>query len=62
MSIQAKVARDKELHPERYCPARRCLWRTGGGACPRHKPFEDAVKAADEIIADFFAFEAAVRR
>ena len=34
--IAATVARSKEQHPERYCPERRCLWRTGGGYCPRH--------------------------
>jgi hypothetical protein len=27
MNIQAKVALDKEKHPERFCPAPRCLWR-----------------------------------
>lgn len=36
MTIQAKVALDKERHPERYCPHKRCLWRTDGGYCPRH--------------------------
>ncbi len=46
MNIQAKVALDKERHPERYCPARRCLWRTGGGYCPRHVP-ADPVMAED---------------
>ena len=51
MNIQAKVAVDKEKHPERFCPVRRCLWRTakldhasqtysGGGYCPRHKHLE----------------------
>jgi hypothetical protein len=49
MSTQAKVAIEKREHPERFCPAYRCLWRTaklnhatgqreGGGYCPRHKP------------------------
>jgi hypothetical protein len=49
MSTQAKVAIEKREHPERFCPAHRCLWRTaklnhstgareGGGYCPRHKP------------------------
>jgi len=28
MNIQAKVALDKEKHPDRYCPVNRCLWRT----------------------------------
>jgi hypothetical protein len=37
MNIQAKVAIDKARHPERYCPERRCLWRTGGDYCPRHE-------------------------
>jgi hypothetical protein len=47
MNTQAKVAQDKAQHPERYCPAPRCLWKTsklnhytqvheGGGYCPRH--------------------------
>jgi hypothetical protein len=51
MSTQAKVAIEKREHPERFCPAYRCLWRTaklnhatglreGGGYCPRHKPRE----------------------
>jgi hypothetical protein len=26
MNIQAKVALDKEKHPEKYCPAPRCLF------------------------------------
>lgn len=39
----------KEKHPEIYCP--RCLWMTGGGACPRHggpawtKEREEAARA-----------------
>jgi hypothetical protein len=48
MNIQAKIAMDKEKHPERYCPVKRCLWKTtklnhetgvheGGGRCPRHQ-------------------------
>jgi hypothetical protein len=36
--VAAKVAANKEKHPERYCPAPQCLWRTGGGYCPRHTP------------------------
>jgi hypothetical protein len=49
MNTQAKVAIEKQAHPERFCPTRRCLWRTakldhaaqtysGGGYCPRHQP------------------------
>lgn len=33
-SVAAKVREHKEKHPELYCP--KCLWRTGGGPCPRH--------------------------
>lgn len=37
MNIQAKVALDKQAHPEKYCPHRKCLWLTGDGSrCPRH--------------------------
>jgi hypothetical protein len=36
--VAASVAQAKERHPELFCPATRCLWRTGGGYCPRHKP------------------------
>lgn len=34
--VAAKVAAEKTKHPERFCPEKRCLWRTGGGYCPRH--------------------------
>jgi hypothetical protein len=48
MNINARVAEDKRKHPERFCPALRCLWRTAkldhatqtytrGGYCPRHR-------------------------
>lgn len=53
MNIQAKIAIDKEKHPERFCKAKRCLWRVvkldhatqtytplencPGGYCPRHR-------------------------
>lgn len=30
-----KVREHKEKHPELYCS--KCLWKTGGGNCPRHK-------------------------
>lgn len=37
-SIQVKVALDKEANPSKYCPARKCLWKTFDGSyCPRHK-------------------------
>lgn len=54
MNTQAKVALDKEKHPERYCKAKRCLWKVvqldhaaqtysprpdcPDGYCPRHRP------------------------
>lgn len=42
-AVAADTARDKEKRPEVYCPQKRCLWRTGGGHCPRHKPRERGV-------------------
>lgn len=38
MNPAASARRSKEKHPELYCPL--CLWRTGGGYCPRHRPLE----------------------
>ena len=35
-SVAAKVRVAKSLPPHEYCPSARCLWRTGGGWCPRH--------------------------
>jgi hypothetical protein len=49
MRIAAQVANDKEKHPERFCPHHRCLWRTGGGYCPRHKPAEDISRLTNEV-------------
>ena len=37
-SIAAKVRKDKEAHPELYCPIKNCLYRTNGGYCPKHQP------------------------
>ena len=34
--MAAKVAESKRLHPDQFCSVERCLWRTGGGLCPRH--------------------------
>ena len=36
MSTASKVAAGKAARPDLYCPTDRCLWRTGGGHCPRH--------------------------
>ena len=41
-NVAANVAANKERHPELYCPTHRCLWRTGGGTCPRHTPLTEA--------------------
>lgn len=64
MNVQAKVALDKEKHPERFCPAPRCLWRTTklnddrktysfrdscpGGYCPRHQNLRSAPAPASK--------------
>jgi hypothetical protein len=40
--VQVKVALDKAKHPEKFCPKPKCLWRTGGGYCPRHIKGEQA--------------------
>lgn len=50
MNIQATVAKDKEAHPERYCPEPRCLWRTDErdkyptGYCPRHESVAEMIR------------------
>lgn len=46
----AKSAREhKERNPSLYCPERRCLWRTGGGYCPRHKRVDSPLKPGDKV-------------
>ena len=43
----AKMVREsKERFPEQFCPVKNCLWRTGGGRCPRH-PAPLAVELAE---------------
>ena len=32
----ASVRRNKEDHPERYCPTPNCLWRISSGPCRKH--------------------------
>lgn len=62
MNIQAKVAINKQKHPERFCPVPRCLWKTaklnhktqlheGGGHCPHHDSAQ-SVSDAREVEAD----------
>lgn len=41
--VAKKVRENKEKHPELYCPNPKCLWRTGGGPCPRHAPAKPPV-------------------
>jgi hypothetical protein len=36
-SVAASVAKSKAAHPEEFCTHAKCLWRTGGGKCPRHR-------------------------
>lgn len=66
MNIQAKVALDKEKHPERFCKTPRCLWRVvkldhatqtfsplencPEGYCPRHQPKPAVVNGAEYIL------------
>lgn len=47
-SVAKKVREAKELHPERYCPARNCLWRTDGGYCPHHAAMAQAFQPRSE--------------
>lgn len=49
-SPAALVAERKRAHPELFCP--RCLWQTGGGYCPRHKPRGIPLSDHDEQEAD----------
>lgn len=36
MNVQAAVGMDKARKPNLFCGYPKCLWRTGGGDCPRH--------------------------
>jgi hypothetical protein len=40
MNVAQKIRLEKDAHPERFCPDKRCLWRIvtalGTIACPRH--------------------------
>ena len=48
-AVAAKVAESKRLHPDQFCPAERCLWRTGGGRCPRHPAPTSAAAAPPRL-------------
>lgn len=50
MSSHAKQQRErKEKHPERFCPARNCMWRAESGPCPKHQKnaTEESLRAAE---------------
>ena len=53
MNAVVSAVSEKERHPEKYCPTKRCLWRTGGGACPRHKlsPVRELLAVIETITA-----------
>lgn len=52
MRTAAKVAERKRERPAEYCPHPKCLWRTGGGFCPRHDESAKAVqRRADDLQA-----------
>lgn len=42
--VAAQVAKHKQEHPERYCPVKNCLWRSGGKLCPKHQHLKGHVK------------------
>jgi hypothetical protein len=70
MNIQAKVALDKEKHPEHFCKVWRCLWRTMGchpmtremvikegcenGYCPRHKHLAPQQDLPGHVLTESF--------
>lgn len=48
-STAAKIRKEKDLYPERFCPSLNCLWRTGGGYCRKHAPSPFRHGATDEF-------------
>jgi len=46
-----KVAKQKRERPEWYCPVKGCLWRTGGGYCPRHEAKDSFIDMVNQDIA-----------
>lgn len=64
-SANAASGRHKQKHPERYCPAKNCLWRMAvidhptqsfswpnGRWCPRHKHLALSAEREAEKIAE----------
>lgn len=54
--VAAKVAAEKIEHPEKFCPVKKCLYKTGDGSrCPRHReipiaPMAEIRKRHNEIL------------
>jgi hypothetical protein len=50
-NVAAKVRKDKEAHPERYCRDPKCLWRTmtpsGPNPCRKHPHLAPATPKTD---------------
>jgi hypothetical protein len=43
--VAKTVAANKAAHPEKYCPVKNCLWRTGNSqTCPRHTAAQSAAE------------------
>ena len=63
MSTASKVAEDKLNHPYKFCPVRRCLWKTGDGSyCPRHELWPERNKLMGFEDGDVIDIIAAERR
>jgi hypothetical protein len=63
MRIAAVVRMHREKHPEMYCPFAHppCLWRTGGGFCPRHMPTDPVERHAAEALVQPMVSDAAIQ-
>jgi len=57
MTTAQKVAEHKAKHPDQYCPRPRCLWRTGGGHCPRHQPKEIINESFYDVETNYHIFQ-----
>ncbi len=53
-SVAASVAKNKEAHPERYCPVARCLWSLRSGPCRKHDPVGAAAFKANREFTKAF--------
>lgn len=61
--VAKSVRQDKESHPERYCPERRCLWKTAevgpdgeyilnADPCRKHPELNTALPARVRALAE----------